>query len=1066
MVAFARLIFRKMICYNLRFLLISGILICDFDVVKCQTYYFDTYSTTEGASSKIYTILQDNFHYIWLGTPGGVSRFDGKSFENFTNENGLAPQGVRTIFQDSYKNIWFGHSGGGISLLRNGKFNQYTYLDSLIQSDITSIFEDHLHRMWITTEKSGAFMVLNALDSIKSEATHFVGKHNLSDRVYNYCRTKNNSIYLITDVGIKKFIETENTFQPFHLNGLSNYFSIITMYEGHNNILWFGTYHGGLYKYDPGKDTVAIFDIRDGLSSNWVSAITQDRRGNMWIGTFGGGVTKINDKEIKIYNIKNGLEAERIFSIIEDVEGNILIGSSDKGLAIFKGDMFENYSEKEGLKNPEVYAILQDKNMNFWIGSNNGITVFDKSLDLIIKTYNINDFLNKKLGISSNNKIRFLRIDKNNCIWIGTDDQRLLFYDAHSGQFDEPSWINDWFAGTESIISAMEIDKSNRLWIGTHDGLLRFDINHSKIERISNETGLVGNDISAIYCDPQNQLWVGAYVKDGISKITGDNNIENFRLGEAVTPSCMVKDSKGKLWIGTKGHGVFLLKNDSVTGRMEINDGLLSNLINTLNIDKLDNIYIGTNKGLNVYNQQKDKIYTYNQKNGFIGIETNPSASYVDDENNIWFGTNNGVNKFNPDALKEELNQPLVYLTKVSINQIEREFASGLKLKYYENHISIYYKSICLTNPDAVRYRVMLEGVDNDWQEITSQTGITYPALPPNKYRFKVIARNSDGIWNTDPATFDFEILSPFYQRWYFILAAILLTIVVMRLYIKIREKHHVREKKVLEEKVKERTVELRIANDELADKNKNITDSIRYAQRIQQSILPPVIPFDNMFVLFKPKDIVSGDFYWMTTIENKEIIAAIDCTGHGVPGAFMSFIGYSSLNEVVKEKSITKPSLILDKLNEEVMTALNSENEEGIKDGMDLALVCFDRKNKILEYAGAYNPLYLLRAGELTEIKADRFSIGKSMEKEKNFTNHSVTINNGDTIYIFSDGYVDQFGGENEKKFRAGALKELLIRIQDKNMDEQKEILDATIENWRGKLEQIDDILVIGRRF
>ena len=220
------------------------------------------------------------------------------------------------------------------------------------------------------------------------------------------------------------------------------------------------------------------------------------------------------------------------------------------------------------------------------------------------------------------------------------------------------------------------------------------------------------------------------------------------------------------------------------------------------------------------------------------------------------------------------------------------------------------------------------------------------------------------------------------------------------------------------------------------------------------------------MFVIFKPKAIVSGDFYRMTSVDSKEIIAAIDCTGHGVPGAFMSFIGYSSLNEVVKEKGITKPSTILDRLNEEVVTALNLQSEEGIKDGMDLALISYDRKTGELEYAGAYNPLYLLRNGELTEIRADRFSIGKSAEKEKNFTNHKVKIMKEDTIYIFSDGYVDQFGGENEKKFRAGPLKELLINIQNKSMDEQKEILDSTIENWRGKREQIDDILFIGRRF
>jgi serine phosphatase RsbU (regulator of sigma subunit) len=284
--------------------------------------------------------------------------------------------------------------------------------------------------------------------------------------------------------------------------------------------------------------------------------------------------------------------------------------------------------------------------------------------------------------------------------------------------------------------------------------------------------------------------------------------------------------------------------------------------------------------------------------------------------------------------------------------------------------------------------------------------------------------------------------------------------------YIKIRERNLVREKRALEEKVKERTFELSEANAELATKNKDITDSIRYAQRIQMAILPKKIPFTDVFVLFKPKDIVSGDFYWLAKKDNKELMAAVDCTGHGVPGAFISFIGYSSLNKVVKEIGVTKPSEVLNRLNEAVEQALNLKGEEAIQDGMDLALICYDTYNNTLEYSGAYNPLYLVRNSEVIEIKANRFAIGKSTEPEKKFTNHSCKLQKGDTVYIFSDGYADQFGGQDNKKFKSSSLKKLLVGIQEKPMSEQKVILDKTIEDWRGNIEQIDDILIIGRRF
>jgi serine phosphatase RsbU (regulator of sigma subunit) len=329
--------------------------------------------------------------------------------------------------------------------------------------------------------------------------------------------------------------------------------------------------------------------------------------------------------------------------------------------------------------------------------------------------------------------------------------------------------------------------------------------------------------------------------------------------------------------------------------------------------------------------------------------------------------------------------------------------------------------------------------------------------------------RNSDGNWNKKPITYSFEIKPPFYQTAWFIFLCIIIGAAGIIIYIKIRERNLIREKRILEEKVVERTAEVVAQKEELAEKNKDITDSIKYAKRIQVAILPPKIPFNDTFVLFKPKDIVSGDFYWIEIVDNKEFIAAVDCTGHGVPGAFMSIIGSNLLNKIVKEHSIHQPGEILNILNQELIKSLKSaEEKEAVYDGMDLALICFNRNASELEYAGAYNPLLLLRNGDIQEIKADRFSIGRSSvaRKTKNFTNHKVNIEKNDSIYIFSDGYADQFGGETGKKFKLKPLKELLLAINDKPMMEQKNILDSTIEAWRGDIEQVDDILIIGRKF
>ncbi|MFW5645618.1 MAG: PP2C family protein-serine/threonine phosphatase, partial [Bacteroidota bacterium] len=256
---------------------------------------------------------------------------------------------------------------------------------------------------------------------------------------------------------------------------------------------------------------------------------------------------------------------------------------------------------------------------------------------------------------------------------------------------------------------------------------------------------------------------------------------------------------------------------------------------------------------------------------------------------------------------------------------------------------------------------------------------------------------------------------------------------------------------------------------EQLAKKNKDITDSIRYAKRIQVAILPQEIPFENTFILFRPKDIVSGDFYWLEEIGNREYMAAVDCTGHGVPGAFMSIIGSNFLNKIVKEQHIYQPAKILNYLNKEVIANLKSSNEDTtVYDGMDIALVCYDKETNVLEYAGGYNPMILIRSGELQEIKADRFAIGRSLlsTNDRKFTNHKIEMRKGDVIYIYTDGYADQFGGEEGTKFKTKPMKELLIAINEKSMEEQRNILHNTIDVWRGDIEQVDDILIIVRRF
>lgn len=253
--------------------------------------------------------------------------------------------------------------------------------------------------------------------------------------------------------------------------------------------------------------------------------------------------------------------------------------------------------------------------------------------------------------------------------------------------------------------------------------------------------------------------------------------------------------------------------------------------------------------------------------------------------------------------------------------------------------------------------------------------------------------------------------------------------------------------------------------------KNKEITDSINYAKRIQESILPVrddiKQAFPQSFVLFKPRDVVSGDFYWFAQQGGKKIIACVDCTGHGVPGAFMSMIGNTLLNEIVNEKGITKPSEILNLLHERVRQSLKQDQENAeTRDGMDLALCAIDSYAGTLEFAGANRPLYIIRNNVLEEIRPTKSPIGgDKMDEDRKFINNELKLLAGDSIYMTTDGYADQFGGEKGKKFMVKRFQEILVGIQHQTLEQQGDTLKTTIESWQGDIEQVDDILVIGIR-
>lgn len=366
-------------------------------------------------------------------------------------------------------------------------------------------------------------------------------------------------------------------------------------------------------------------------------------------------------------------------------------------------------------------------------------------------------------------------------------------------------------------------------------------------------------------------------------------------------------------------------------------------------------------------------------------------------------------------------------------------------------------------------------GLDSTWR-ITDERILEFPKIADGKYTFQVYACNRDGVWTSQPSEISFEIALPFWKRILFWVILISVLALLVYYFVRSRIKGLIRIKEKLENVVKERTQQLQIEKEQiesikiiLEEKSKDITDSINYAKRIQESLLPTkdslVAAFPKAFIYFKPRDIVSGDFYWFAETEDSYVIAAVDCTGHGIPGAFMSIIGSTILTDIVIDKKITTPDEILNHLNRNIIKLLKQDDEgSSSRDGMDVSICSINKQKTKMLYSSASRPMYYVRDGVLNEINLKNHSIGGSYEDyEITYSGCEIDIDPNDTYFLFSDGYADQFDKTDRIKFSSKRLKSLFIEIAAMDTAKQHKVLDERLNEWKGDRNQLDDITIIG---
>ena len=1044
-----------------------------------QQYNFRTYNVQDGlAHSQVSSILQDSKGYMWFATyGGGISRFDGKSFVNYTEKEGLPNNIIRPMIEDNKGNLWLGTMGAGVCKFDGKKFTILKDSTTKINEKIYTIIQSKSGTIWF-----GADNGLYSYDG--KHVKHFIAKDGFPEVPIMSVFEDSKGILWISvwEDGVYCYdaVANKKIYQFSQKDGLS-YHTLMCTNEDEEGNIWLSSFKG-MTKLTRKKEGGFIFStvFSDYIDKGLNYMMMDDGKGNLWFATTNNGVVKYNKAKNTYTKItsKNGLGGDIILTLTKDREGNIWTSAWGFGVAMFQGERFIHFSKKDGLENEVVAQVINDEKGGLIINASKGIYKYNSKDGIQILDKQL-----EKFGAY------VIALDNKGVLWLGDASGLSSYSNGKLKKYTKSDGI------TSIPVTAILCENDNVWAASWSGGLTCFD--GKTFKNYSAADGLSSPYIYTVFKNKIGEICIGTW--DGGLNIFNGKVFKVYKKEQGLPNNNVISitQGKGNMWIGTFGGGV--CEFDGKTFKtISSKDGLSDDGVVGLTLDELDNLIIATSKGLNKLDLKTKSIRFYGASEGFTGIECTHNSSIVDDDGNVWFGTKKGLTKYTP-ALDEINNvTPPTYITDVKLFFEKTDwtkfadtvnYKSGLPehlvLNYTYNHLTFNFIGINTSAPEKVRYKYMLIGADKNWSPPTDKNEVTYSGLPPGDYDFEVVACNNDGIWEKRIiAHFVFVIEPPFWRTTWFYILCIVILISSSFFYTKWQTKKLAKENKILEGKVIERTAKIEKQKDELQvayqeiehknvlveQKNRDITDSINYAKRIQKAILPLDVEIQKSlpqsFVLFKPRDIVSGDFYWFAKIGEKSILACVDCTGHGVPGAFMSMIGNSLLNEIVYEKKIHEPAKILNYLNDGVRLSLKQNQQDNeTHDGMDIAIISLE--GSVVQYAGAHRPLYIINNGEIKEVHANKFAIGGMQmgDEGKVFSNNDLSLAKGDTLYMFTDGFVDQFGGEKGKKFMAKRFQELLLSIQDKPLKEQRDILESTIDKWKSNIEQVDDILVIGVR-
>jgi serine phosphatase RsbU (regulator of sigma subunit)/streptogramin lyase len=1026
---------------------------------KGQAFSYKDYGAEYGIPSGfVYTISQSDDGLLWIGTGSGLARFDGYNYYRVQYPDSVDSRNPSVSIRDNTGSIWIGCSDGAIFRTEGNKILSVPVENS---RSISSILLGPDSMIYVIPQGKTIYR-------INPRNTSEYSKLGISEEynIFSAAFTKTGDLLLGTQGSVLQCSRGTDTLIVKKVIEQFDY-SVVNAISGTSDesIFIAGTEGDGIFliKTNGSNTSVSRFNGHPEWESLEVKSIFADGDNDYLISTFGAGVIKFhlsgeNPTAVQMYNSGTGLSSDDVQLVFRDLEENYWFGLFGNGLEMLSSNAFTHYLPGKNSSENNV-IFVGNLSGSLLLGTPVGFHIFDQKSGKSLSFTGLT-------STTGGTQILCYRIDYQNNMWIGTDGKG-LYVRGNDGRVRSCYRSGD--TGADKI-NDIEID-DNYIWLATTNGVIVLNRQTSSLKaKFDMSNGLPHNSIKKIILKG-GKAYIATesdrlYVVDSDLNINAGNCAMNGSTINKVYALAM--DVQGVIWSATNGNGVFACAGDSVYPLNRVN-GLLSNYCYSILADSRKNIWIGHQKGFSRYNKETEVMRTFGADYAKGGT-CNVNGMYESEEGKVFIGTTEGLIMYDPGMDSKRELPPFNNVTSIIINDVEYPYQPVIVLPYNKYRITVNYSGVNFSDPDNVYYSTFMENFDNDWSKMSANRSAYYN-LSDGKYVFNLVSVDENGKSQEKTKTFTIIIEKPIFKKWWFIILMTALVAGIILVIIRQREKAQKKIQEYLEKELELRTSVVVKQKGEIELQNIEITDSINYAKRIQSSILPDINKlrdtFSEAFILFHPRDIVSGDFYWFDKIDDdKFIVVCADSTGHGVPGAFMSMIGSTLLQDIVTRQKITTPSKILSLLDEHIFSTLNQNVEVGVSnDGMDMVVCEFNIKTRQMRFASAMRPIIIVMAGEPYYIKGNRSSVGGESVIEKYYDDQEYYLNEGDSLYLFSDGLPDQFGGADGRKMKIARLKKIIEEISRMPMREQEKAISDFFFEWKGDYEQVDDVLLMGIR-